>query len=70
MQGKETIFHVEKEGKHFYFGSITAICESMVLGIQKQSLWNYKIRQNKPYYGKGFTIRKGIIIRSKNRIKL
>lgn len=68
QQKKETVFHVEQNGTHQYFGSISAICANMKLNIKKETLWNYKIRPSRPYYGRGFTIRKGSIIRKKSSL--
>ena len=67
-----TIYHVEFGGEHFYFGSITAIFDVFTpnqLGINKTSLWNYKVTESTPYRNNKCTIRRGIIHRKNNNLK-
>jgi len=64
----DTIYHVEKSGMHYYFGSIAAACTTLDLGIKKEALWNQRITEKKPYLGKGLTIRKGRVVRNKQKV--
>ncbi len=65
-QKKErTVVHLEKQGKHYYFGSLAAIYEmfdKQDIGISYGSLRNYGLTDSKPYKNDKVIIRKGILL--------
>ena len=68
-----TIIHVETaDGRHEYFGSVSAIYDRFSreeIGISLAALWNYGLSEDHPYRNKLVTIRKGTIIRKKKDLK-
>ena len=67
---KETCIHLEflTNQTHFYFGSISAIYELFNkenIGVAKQTLYQFKIEQGKPYKNSKCIIRKGDFRRKK-----
>ena len=64
---ERAIVHLEMAGKHYYYGNLKALCDSWTreeLGVAYNYLKNFNLSQEKPYFGKKCTIRKGIIITS------
>ena len=62
---ERNIIHLELEGKHYYFGSVKALCDHFSkeqIGIGYKSLANYGLAVEKPYRNKYCTIRKGSLI--------
>ena len=62
---ERTVVHVEKSGKHYYFGSLAAIYEvfdKQDIGISYGSLRNYGLSSDKPYQNNKVVIRKGILL--------
>lgn len=62
---ERTVIHLEKDGKHYYFGSLSGIYEVFDkedIGITYGSLRNYGLSEDKPYQNKSCVIRKGILI--------
>lgn len=65
MTQERLIIHLEKDGKHYYFGSLAAIYtifKSEEIGIAYGTLRNYKLTSNKPYQNQKCIIRKGTLI--------
>ena len=64
-----TIIHVETaDGRHEYFGSVSAIYDRFSreeIGISLAALWNYGVTEDHPYRNKLVTIRRGIVYRKK-----
>lgn len=61
------IIHVEIDGKNFYFGSISAIYDTLSkeqLGICKEALWN--TLKGGVYQNKKVTIRQSILLTRKS----
>ena len=62
---ERTVIHLEKDGQHYYFGSLAAIYtvfDKVDIGISYGSLRNYGLSEEKPYQNKLITIRKGHLI--------
>ena len=64
-----TIYHVcFGDDNHHYFGSITAIFDTVTpveLGVSKSRLWAYGITEQKPYRNNKCIIYRGVIHRKK-----
>ncbi len=61
------IVHLEKDGKHYYYGNLKALTESWSkddIGVSYSYLKNLNIDENKPYQNDKCIIRRGIIITS------
>lgn len=62
---ERTIIHVEYGGRHFYFGSFSAIYTKFTaneLGVALGTLRNYGVKEDKPYQNSNCTIRKGVLV--------
>lgn len=60
-----TVIHLEIDGQHHYFGSLSSIYDvfsPQQLGISYGSLRNYGLSEEKPYQNARCIIRKGILI--------
>lgn len=67
MENKQerTVVHVEITGRHYYFGSLTAIYTiftSEQLGVALGTLRNYRVTSDKSFQNSKCTIRKGTLI--------
>ena len=69
MKQRRKVIHVElidpPQGyrKHYYFGSVAAIYDTLskeVVGISKESLWN--VLKSEEHRGRKAIIRKGVVI--------
>lgn len=61
------IVHLEKGGKHYYYGNLKALTDSWSkedIGVSYSYLKNLNIDENKPYQNDKCIIRRGIIITS------
>lgn len=62
---ERTVIHLEKDGQHYYFGSIANLFEHFTpeqLGISYGSLRNFGLKHDKPYSNAKCTIRKGVLL--------
>ena len=62
---ERTVIHLQKDGQHYYFGSLAAIYTKFSkddIGISYGSLRNFGLNMDKPYQNKLVTIRRGILI--------
>lgn len=69
---ERAVVHLEKDGKHYYYGNLKALCDNWAkedIGVAYNYLKNYNLSPDKPYVGKQCIIRKGIIITSPQRSK-
>ena len=60
-----TVIHLEKDGKHYYYGCIANLYEHFTpkeLGISYGSLRNYGLSPEKPYENARCIIRKGLLL--------
>lgn len=65
-----TIVHLEKDGQHYYYGNLKALCDHWdkdAIGVSYSYLKNLNISRDKPYRNDYCMIRKGIIITSPRR---
>lgn len=69
---ERAVVHLEKDGKHYYYGNLKALCDNWAkedIGVAYNYLKNFNLSPSKPYVGKQCIIRKGIIITSPQRSK-
>lgn len=69
---ERAVVHLEKDGKHYYYGNLKALCDNWAkddIGVAYNYLKNFNLSPDKPYVGKQCIIRKGIIITSPQRSK-
>ena len=62
------IIHLLKDGKDYYFGSVSAIYSVFTkedIGVSYGSLRNYAISPTKPYSNRLVTIKEGILFSAK-----
>ena len=62
-----TIVHLEKDGKHYYYGNLKALTDNWSkdeIGVSYSYLKNLNIDENKPYHNEKCIIRRGIIVTS------
>lgn len=62
---ERTVVHVEYDGQHYYFGSLSAIYTKFSpreLGIALGTLRNFGLNEEKPYQNSHCTIRKGVLV--------
>lgn len=67
---ERAVVHLEKDGKHYYYGNLKALCDNWAkedIGVSYNYLKNYNLSPDKPYEGRKCTIRKGIIITSPHK---
>ncbi len=67
------IVHLEKDGKHYYYGNLKALTDSWSkedIGVSYSYLKNLNIDENKPYQNDKCVIRRGIILTSARRNSL
>jgi len=73
MKSNDTLIHVElANGEHHYFGSITAVFDTLSheqLGISRQTLYTFDIDHDRPYINRKCTIRKGKVKRKAGQRK-
>lgn len=61
------IVHLEKDGKHYYYGNLKALTDNWSkdqIGVSYSYLKNLNIDENKPYHNEQCIIRRGIIVTS------
>jgi len=61
------IVHLEKDGKHYYYGNLKALTDGWTkeeIGVSYSYLKNLNITSEKPYHNDKCTIRRGVIITS------
>lgn len=61
------IVHLEKDGRHYYYGNLKALTDNWSkddIGVSYSYLKNLNISENKPYINEKCAIRRGIIITS------
>lgn len=66
------IVHLEKDGKHYYYGNLKALTDNWNkddIGVSYTYLKNLNIDENKPYSNERCTIRRGVIITSARKEK-
>lgn len=64
---ERAIVHLEKDGKHYYYGNLKALTDHWgkdAIGVSYSYLKNLNISPDKPYRNDNCCIRRGIIITS------
>lgn len=64
---ERAIVHLEKDGKHYYYGNLRALCDHWSkdeIGVSYAYLKNINISQEKPYFNNKCIIRRGLIVTS------
>lgn len=65
MTQERLVIHLEKDEKHYYFGSLAAIYTQFQpeeIGVAYGTLRNYKLTPDRPYQNQKCIIRKGILV--------
>lgn len=67
MKKLKKVIHYEKDGKHYYFGSLKALSDTIgseELGLTYTSIRNLGISETKPYHHptRGYIIRQGELV--------
>ena len=68
---ERAIVHLEKDGKHYYYGNLKALTDHWgkdAIGVSYSYLKNLNISEDKPYRNAKCIIRRGTIITS-NRVE-
>jgi hypothetical protein len=64
------IVHLEKDGQHFYYGTLKALTDNWdkdSIGVSYSYLKNLNISFNKPYKNDKCIIRRGVIVTSSRK---
>lgn len=64
---ERAIVHLEKDGKHYYYGNLKALCDHWdkdAIGVSYSYLKNLNILGDKPFHNDKCVIRRGIIVTS------
>lgn len=67
---ERAIVHLEKDGRHYYYGNLKAMTDHWdkdAIGVSYAYLKNLNISEDKPYRNDICTIRRGVIITSPKR---
>lgn len=67
-----TIVHLEKDGKHYYYGNLKALTDNWSkeqIGVSHSYLKNLNISTDNPFRNNKCTIYRGVIVTSKREIK-
>lgn len=69
---ERAIVHLEKDGQHYYYGNLKALCDHWSkedIGVSHSYLKNLNITEEKPYKNDKCIIRRGAIITSPRLLK-
>ena len=64
---ERAIVHLEKDGQHYYYGNLKALCDHWAkdeIGVSHAYLKNLNITDDKPFINKKCIIRRGHIVTS------
>lgn len=67
---ERAIVHLEKDGKHYYYGNLKALTDHWskdAIGVSYSYLKNLNITENKPYSNGKCVIHRGIIVTSERK---
>ena len=67
---ERAIVHLEKDGKHYYYGNLKALCDHWSkeeIGVSHAYLKNLNIAEDKPFINKKCIIRRGVIVTSERK---
>ena len=66
------VVHLEKDGRHYYYGNLKALCDHWSkeeIGVSHSYLKNLNITEEKPFKNNKCIIRRGVIITSPRLLK-
>ena len=69
---ERAIVHLEKDGKHYYYGNLKALTDNWSkeqIGVSHSYLKNLNISTDNPFRNNKCTIYRGVIVTSKREIK-
>ncbi len=69
---ERAVVHLEKDGRHYYYGNLKALCDHWSkedIGVSHSYLKNLNITEEKPFKNAKCIIRRGIIITSQRKEK-
>lgn len=61
----QKVIHLELDGKHYYFGSSKALCDTFssdIIGINYEQIRRVKLAPDNPYKNDKCIIRKGFLV--------
>ena len=67
---ERAIVHLEKDGKHYYYGNLKALCDHWSkeeIGVSHAYLKNLNIAEDKPFINKKCIIRRSVIFTSERK---
>ena len=67
---ERAVVHLEKDGQHYYYGNLKALCEHWPkeeIGVSHAYLKNLNISEVKPFINKKCIIRRGVIVTSERK---
>ena len=67
---ERVVVHLEKDGRHYYYGNLKALCDHWSkeeIGVSHAYLKNLNITEEKPFINKKCIIRRGHIITSQKK---
>ena len=67
---ERAIVHLEKDGKHYYYGNLKALTDHWdkgAIGVSYTYLKNLNISEDKPYWNDKCVIHRGIIVTSQKK---
>lgn len=67
---ERVVVHLQKNGRHFYYGNLKALCDHWSkdeIGVSYAYLKNLNITTEKPFINKFCIIRRGVIITSERK---
>lgn len=69
---ERAVVHLEKDGQHYYYGNLKALCEHWgkdAIGVSYSYLKNLNISGDKPFKNDKCVVRRGLIVTSSRIIK-
>ena len=69
---ERAVVHLEKDGRHYYYGNLKALCDHWSkedIGVSHSYLKNLNITEEKPFKNNKCIIRRGVIITSPRLLK-
>ena len=69
---ERAVVHLEKDGRHYYYGNLKALCDHWSkdeIGVTHAYLKNLNISDEKPFNNGKCIIRRGVIVTSTRQVK-
>ena len=67
---ERAVVHLEKDGRHYYYGNLKALCDHWSkeeIGVSHAYLKNLNISEEKPFSNSKCIIRRGVIVTSSRK---